>query len=68
MRMMSKSDLFHEAKETIRLSKESCTIIAANGTNTTTDEATVYVKDLDMLITVHVLEDSPAVFSQGQLC
>ena len=40
------------------------TIIAANGTITTLEEATVYVKDVDLLITVQVLEDSPGALSQ----
>ena len=51
-----------------RKSKGCCTIITANGTITTTEEATVYVKDLDMLITVQLLVDSPAVPSLRKLC
>ena len=39
MHMMSKSDLTHEEKETIRKSKESWTIVTASGTITTTEEA-----------------------------
>ena len=44
-------------KKSIRKSRESCTIITANGSAITTEEAFVYVKDLDMFITVQVLED-----------
>ena len=57
--------LYHEEEETIWESKESCTIVTANGTVTTTEEAVVCVKDLDMLITVQLLEDSPAFRSLG---
>ena len=62
--MMSKGDLIHEGKEPFRKSKESCTIITSNGSITTTQEASVYVRDLEMLITSEILEDSPAVLSQ----
>ena len=46
----------YEEKETIRKSKRI--LFTANGTITTTEEATVYVRDLDMCITVQLLEDS----------
>ena len=67
MQRMMKRDLFHEEEEeeTSRKSKASCTITEANGTITTTEEATVYVRDLDIMITVQLLEDSPAVLSLG---
>ena len=64
MHMMSKSDLTGKKKETIRNSEESCTIVKANGTITTTEEATFYVKYLDMLITVQLLACSPAFLPQ----
>ena len=52
-----------------RKSKESCTmIIKVNGSLTKTDEATFCVKDLDIINTVQLLEDSPAVLSLGKLC
>ena len=34
----------------------------------THEEATVYVKELDIFLTMKVLEDTPAVLSQGKLC
>ena len=52
MHMLSKSDLVHEEKESIRKSKESCTDLTASEMITTTEEATVYVQDLDTVITV----------------
>ena len=51
-------------EETIRKSKESCATITANGTITTTEEAAVYVKNLEVLMTVQFVEDSPAARSQ----
>ena len=59
VRLMSKSDFTHEEQETVRKSKESWQIITAD----TTEEATAYVKDSDMFITVQLLEDSLAVLS-----
>ena len=66
MHTMGKSDLTPEEHDTTRKSKESCTIITASGSITTTEEATVYVRDVVMCITVHILEDSPAVLSLGK--
>ena len=34
----------------------------------TNEEATVYVYDLDLFVTVQILEDTPAVLSLGTLC
>ena len=34
----------------------------------TKDEATVFVKDLDLFVTAKLLEDTPAVLSLGKLC
>ena len=43
-------------------------VIAANGEVQTHEEATVYVKDLDVFLTMKVLENTPAVLSLGKLC
>ena len=40
----------------------------ANGEVQTHEEATVYVKELDVFLTMKVLEDTPAVLSLGKLC
>ena len=42
--------------------------MTAHGSIDSTEEATVYVKDLEMLVTVQLLEDTPAVSSLGKLC
>ena len=64
--MVSKHGLIHEEKRTVRKLKESCTMFTASGSITATEEATVYVRDLDMFMTVKLLEASPAVLSLGQ--
>ena len=64
MHMISKKDL-NDAVDT--LTKLCCprTVITANGKVQTHEEATVYVKELDIFLTMKVLEDTPAVFSFG---
>ena len=43
-------------------------VITANGEVQTHEEATVYVKELDIFLTMQVLENTPAVLSLGKLC
>ena len=43
-------------------------VITANGEVQTHEEATVYVKEFDIFLTVKVLENTPAVLSLGKLC
>ena len=49
---------------------KSCrpTIVTANGEVQTHEEAIVYVKELDMFLTMKVLENTPAVLSPGKFC
>ena len=54
--------------ETVRVSKSPTTVVAASGEVQTKDEATVYVKELDLFVTVKLLGDTPAVLSLGKLC
>ena len=49
-------------------SKSPTTVGTANGEVHTKEEATVYVKELDLLVTVKLLDDTPAVLSLGKLC
>ena len=44
------------------------TVITANGEVQTNEEATVCVSELDVFLTMKVLEDTPAVLSLGKLC
>ena len=42
--------------------------MTANGEVRTREEATVYVKELDLFLTVMLLGETPAVASLGKLC
>ena len=66
--MMSKMDMSPEELETVKVSRRPTTVITADGSINATEEATVYVKDLDMFVTVQLLKDTPAVLSLGKLC
>ena len=67
MHMISKQDLNSAEMNTLT---KSCspTIVITNGEVQTHEEATVYVKELDVFLTMKVLEDTPAVLSLGKLC
>ena len=65
--LMSKCDLSAEEQDIIRKSKELCEVMTANGSSTTTEEASVCVRDLDMFINVQLLEYSPVVLSSGKM-
>ena len=54
--------------EAVRVSQSPTTVVTANGEVQTYDEATVYVKELDLFVTVELVEDTPAVLSLGKLC
>ena len=52
----------------MRVSQTPVTVITVNGEVQTKEEATVYVKEKDRVVTVQVLEDTPAVLSVGKHC
>ena len=68
MHMISRKDLNSAQLETVRISRCPTSVITANGEVQTHEEATVYVRNLDMFLTVKILEDTPAVLSLGKLC
>ena len=68
MHMPSRKDLNSAELETVRVSKSPTTVITAGGEMQTNEEATVYVNDLDLFVTVQILEKTPAVLSLGKLC
>ena len=68
MHMISKKDLNSAELETVTTSRSPTTVFTANGEVQTLEEATVYVKELEKLLTMKVLEDTPAVLSVGKLC
>ena len=67
MHMVSKKDLDPAELETMRTSSPT-TVVTANGEVQTREEAMVYVKELDLFVTVMLLEETPAVLSLGKLC
>ena len=68
MHMISKKDLCEAEMDTLTKSCSPTIVITANGEVQTHEEATVYVKELDIFLTMKVLENTPAVLSLGKLC
>ena len=68
MHMISKKDLNDPEMDTLTKSCRPTIVITANGEVQTHEEATVYVKELDIFLTMEVLEDTPAVLSLAKLC
>ena len=54
--------------DTLTKSCSPMIVITANGEVQTHEEAIVYVKELDIFLTMKVLENTPAVLSLGKLC
>ena len=67
MHMISKKDLNSAEMDIMTKSCGLATVITANG-EVQTHEATVYVRALEIFLTMKVLEDAPAVLSLGKLC
>ena len=63
--LTSKVDPTAEVQDTITISQDPNTIITATGTIRKTEQAVVYVHDLDTLVTVQLLR-FPAVLSLGK--
>ena len=68
MHMISKNDLSDAEMETLTKSCSPTIVVTANGEVQTHEEATVYVKELDIFLTMKVLDNTPAVLSLGKLC
>ena len=68
MHMISKKDLSDAEMDTLTKSCSPTIVITANGEVQTHEEATVYVKELDIFLTMKVLENTPAALSFGKLC
>ena len=54
--------------DTLTKSCSPTIVITANGEVQTHEEAIVYVKELEIFLTMKVLENTPAVLSLGKLC
>ena len=68
MHMISKKDLSNAEMDTLTKSCSPTIVITANGEVQTHEEAIVYVKELDIFLTMKVLDNTPAVLSLGKLC
>ena len=68
MHMISKKDLSNAEMDTLTKSCSPTIVITANGEVQTHEKATVYVKELDIFLTMKVLDNTPAVLSLGKLC
>ena len=66
--MISKKDKNDAEMDTLTKSCSPTIVITANGEVQTHEEATVYVKELNIFLTMKVLENTPAVLSLGKLC
>ena len=67
MHMISKKDLKDAEMDTLTKSCGLTIVISANGEVQTHEEATVNVKELDIFLSMKVLENTPAVLSVGKL-
>ena len=68
MHMISKKDLSNAEMDTLTKSCSRTIVITDDGEVQTHEEAIVYVKELDIFLTMKVLENTPAVLSLGKLC
>ena len=68
MHRLSRKDLNSEELATVQVSRTPTTLVTANGKVQSNEEATVYVKELDLLVTVKLLEGTQAVLSLRKLC
>ena len=68
MHMLSKKDLSADEMDTLRRSRTPTTVGTANGEVQTIEEAQVFVHDLDLFVTVKLLDETLAVLSLGKLC
>ena len=68
MHFASSKDQNSAELDTVKVSKNPTTVFAANGEVQTKEEATVYVRELDLFVAVKFLEDTLAVLSLGKLC
>ena len=68
MHMISKKDLSNAEMDTFTKSCCPTIVITANGEVQTHEEAIVYVTELDIFLTMKVLDNTPALLSLGKLC
>ena len=64
----AKMDLSDAEMDTLTKLCSPTIVLTANGEVQTHEEATVYVKELDIFLTMKVLDNTPAVLLLGKLC
>ena len=68
MHVISKKDLSDAEMDTLTKSCSPTIVITANGEVRTHEEAILYVKELDIFLTMKNLENTPTMLSLGKLC
>ena len=68
MHMIGKKDSSDAEMDTLTKSCSPTIVITANGEVQTHEEASVYVKELGIFLTMKILENTPAVLQLGKLC
>ena len=68
MHIISKKNFTQEELDTVRISRSRTTVITANASIDTNEEATAFVKYLYMFVTVQLFEDTRALLSLGKPC
>ena len=68
MHMLSKRDLSSRESETLKRSGSPIPVVTVNGDVQMHEEAKMYVHDLQITVTVQLLEDIPGVLSLRKLC
>ena len=54
--------------DTLRTSRNPTVVVTTNGEVQTNEEAQVHIHDLDLFVSVQILDETPAVLSPGKLC
>ena len=65
--MLSRKDSNSAELEPVRVSKSPTTVVTANGEVHAKEKATVNVEELDLFVTVMLIEETPAFLSLGKL-
>ena len=68
LHMVCKEDLHSAELKTMRILRNPTTVMTANDEVETREEATIYVKEQDLFVTVKLLEETTAVLALGKLC
>ena len=68
MHMMSNEEQSSEEMDTVKRSRTPTVVLTASGEVHTHEEAQVLVHDLNLFVTVQLLDETPAVLSLGKLC